>query len=103
MGKTKRSGPKSGRTRSSRSLLGKMSRRVVKGFRRVTGKMMKMVKHNRKMKMWGGKSEQERNTTDLVNFYDRYLRQRVAKLNYRTVLQEGITVQGWRHTIFNGY
>lgn len=55
MGKTKRSGPKSGRTRSNRSLLGKMSRRVVKGFRRVTGKMMKMVKRNRKMKMWGGK------------------------------------------------
>lgn len=54
MGKTKRSGPKSGRTRSNRSLLGKMSRRVVKGFRRVTGKMMKMVKRNRKMKMWGG-------------------------------------------------
>ena len=54
MGKTKRSGPKSGRTQSNRSLLGKMSRRVVKGFRRVTGKMMKMVKHNRKLKMWGG-------------------------------------------------
>jgi nicotinamidase-related amidase len=93
MGKTKRSGPKSGRTRSNRSLLGRMSRRIVKGFGRVTGKVMKMVKHNRKMKMWGGKSDEERNTTDLLKFYDRYLRQRVTRLNYRTVLHEGITVR----------
>jgi nicotinamidase-related amidase len=56
--------------------------------------MMKMVKHNRKMKMWGGKSEEERNTTDLLKFYDRYLRQRVQQRNYRTVLKEGITVRG---------